>query len=365
MSKLVNFIKPIAGLLALLVFAIFFRDLFLYFVISVILSMLGRPLCERVKKIHIKNRYISSNIAALLTLVAMICIIVLFFLILIPLFNKQAAIFSNIDTKAITAYYQKPLSDLYSFLGRFNLLKSYDEVVKYIEAEINGLVNWTNFSNVFSSVISTTGDIFVGLFSVLFLTFFFLSDPNIIHNIFIAVTPEKHEEKMRIIMKDSRELLTRYMFGLIIELVSMMILLSVGLTIFGVKNAIVIGFIGGLLNVIPYLGPLMGGAIGVILGIISVLSAGTYDILTHDIIVIIATFLGANLIDNFVLQPMIYSKSVKAHPVEIFLVILMAGKIAGIPGMIIAIPAYTLIRIIAKQFLNEFKFVEMLTKKID
>ena len=70
------------------------------------------------------------------------------------------------------------------------------------------------------------------------------------------------------------------------------------------------------------------------------------------------------LIDNFLFQPLIFSNSVKAHPLEIFLVVLSAGIIWGISGMIVAIPFYTLLRIIAKEFLSEFKVIEQLTKNI-
>lgn len=160
-------------------------------------------------------------------------------------------------------------------------------------------------------------------------------------------------------------MLTRYIFGLITEVITMMILISTSLYIFGIDNALMIGFIGGLMNIIPYLGPLMGCILGTLLGIISVLSSGLYSELLHHSLVIICSFVGANLIDNFVLQPLIYSKSVSAHPMEIFFVILIGGKIGGILGMIIAIPTYTIIRIIASQFLIGFKFVEMLTQNLN
>ena len=160
-------------------------------------------------------------------------------------------------------------------------------------------------------------------------------------------------------------MLTRYMFGLISEVLCMMTLIFIGLSIFGVKNALVIAVMGGLMNIIPYLGPLMGCALGVVIGIISNLGIGNYNMILPNTLEIIGVFVGANLIDNFVLQPMIYSKSVFAHPIEIFLVILMAGNIGGVVGMIIAIPSYTLIRIVAKQLLSGFKFIELLTKKLE
>ena len=119
------------------------------------------------------------------------------------------------------------------------------------------------------------------------------------------------------------------------------------------------------MNIIPYLGPLMGGAIGVVIGIISNLGINAFDMIMPNTLEIIGVFVAANVVDNFVLQPTIYSKSVFAHPIEIFIVILMAGNIAGVVGMIIAIPTYTLIRIVARQFLSEFKFIDLLTKKLD
>ncbi|MGN0033710.1 MAG: AI-2E family transporter [Candidatus Limimorpha sp.] len=365
MNKIIEILKPISEILILAALIIFFPDIVWYFVISIVLFILGHPLCKLIKKIHIKRFHLNDSIAAFFTLLIMFGMIIVLLLVFIPIFNSQASMLSNINTDELIAYFNKPISDVYNFLGKFNLISSYEDTLEFIENEINGFINWTNIGAIFSSVISTTGNIFVGIFSVVFITFFMLREPNLIHNIFIAFTPEKHSDKVARIMTESKELLTRYIFGLIIEICTMMIIISTTLTIIGLKNALLIGIVGGMLNIIPYLGPLMGACIGIILGIISIFVAGEYNMLLHTIIVVAATFAGANLIDNFVLQPMIYSKSVKAHPIEIFIVILMAGKIAGIIGMIVAIPGYTLIRIVAKQFLSNFRIVEMLTKKLD
>ena len=78
----------------------------------------------------------------------------------------------------------------------------------------------------------------------------------------------------------------------------------------------------------------------------------------------LSVFVVAQMIDNFVLQPTIFSKSVKAHPLEIFLVILSAGSLGGIVGMILAIPLYSFLRIVAKEFFNGYKVVQGLTKNI-
>ena len=272
---------------------------------------------------------------------------------------------SNIDTNAIIEYFEKPIEDIYNFLIQYNIIRPEEDILKTIESKLYTIVNWDNVSTIVGSIVSKTSSLVIGIFSTVFLTFFLLKDQDIVHNIFMAITPDNQTIRMKKILTDSRIMLTRYMFGLIAEVVCMMILIFIGLTIFGVKNALIIAVLGGFMNIIPYLGPLMGCAIGVIIGIISNLGINAFDLIMPNTLEIIGVFIVANGVDNFVLQPTIYSKSVFAHPIEIFLVILMAGNIGGVLGMIIAIPGYTLIRIIAKQLLSEFKFIELLTKDLE
>lgn len=365
MNKIISYIRPIAGILALAALIYFFPDIFLYFAIAIIISMLGRPLCEMLKKIHIKKFYLGNAISAVLTMVILFMIFSTIFLFIIPIVNKEITILSNIDTKAITEYFEKPAENFYNILIQYNIIRPEENILQMIEDKIYSIINWDNFSMIVGSIVSKTSSIVVGTFSVLFLTFFLLRDPNIVHNIFMAITPDNKTMRMKKILSDSRIMLTRYMFGLIAELLCMMILIFLGLTIFGIENALIIAVLGGFMNIIPYLGPLMGGFIGVIIGIISNLGINAYDMILPNTLEIIGVFIAANAVDNFVLQPTIYSKSVFAHPIEIFLVILMAGNIGGVIGMIIAIPSYTLIRIVAKQLLSEFKFIELLTKNLD
>ncbi|MBO7287911.1 MAG: AI-2E family transporter [Bacteroidales bacterium] len=365
MNKIKDFIKPIAGILAVGLLIYFFSDIFLYFAIAIILSMLGRPLCESIKKFHIKKFHLGDSISSVLTMLALFLIFSLIFLIIIPLVNKEISILSKIDTDAIVEYFEQPLENIYNFLIQYNIIRPEENILNMVESKLYSIVNWDNFSSILGGIISKASSLVIGTFSTIFLTFFLLRDPNIIHNIFMAITPDNQTLRMKSILHDSRVMLTRYIFGLISEVLCMMILIFIGLSIFGIKNALIIAVIGGLMNIIPYLGPLMGCAVGVVIGIISNLGIGCYDLILPNTLEIMGVFIVANLIDNFVLQPTIYSKSVFAHPIEIFLVILMAGNIGGVVGMIIAIPSYTLIRIVAKQLLSEFKFIELLTKKLE
>lgn len=365
MNKIKAFIKPIAGLLAVGLLIYFFPDIFLYFTIAIVLSMLGRPLCELIKKFHIKKFHLGDSLSAVVTMFAMFLIFSLIFLIIIPLVNKEITILSKIDTNAIVEYLEQPLEKIYNFLIQYNIIRPEEDILKMIEGKLYSIVNWDNFSSILESFVSKTSSLVVGAFSTIFLTFFLLREPKIVHNIFMAITPDEQTSRMNNILHDSRVMLTRYLFGLLSEVLCMMILIFLGLTVFGIENALIIAVIGGLMNIIPYLGPLMGCIVGVIIGIISNLGIGTYGMILPNTLEIIGVFVVANLIDNFILQPTIYSKSVFAHPIEIFLVILMAGNVGGVVGMIIAIPSYTLIRIIARQLLSEFKFIELLTNKLD
>jgi predicted PurR-regulated permease PerM len=167
------------------------------------------------------------------------------------------------------------------------------------------------------------------------------------------------------VITDSKNLLVRYFVGVMLELLGVMSLIALGLWIFGVENALLIGFFGGIMNIIPYIGPVIGSLLGITLGITATLASGAYDALLPVLAKLSGVFLVVNFIDNNFLVPMIYSNSVKAHPLEIFFVIIMGGSLAGIVGMLLAIPVYTVLRVIAREFLQQFRLVQKLTNKID
>ena len=134
--------------------------------------------------------------------------------------------------------------------------------------------------------------------------------------------------------------------------------------LFGIKNALVIGCLAGVMNVIPYIGPIITLFFAVFLGISGCIEFNQYELITSTITKILVILIGTNLLDAIFIQPFIFSNTVKAHPLEIFLVILMAGALGGVLGMVVAIPCYTLLRVIAKEFLDHFKFFKKLTENI-
>lgn len=222
-----------------------------------------------------------------------------------------------------------------------------------------------NIFGAFTSIISLAGNLLIGIFSIIFITFFFLRDNDILTNFIVLILPNIYEARIREAVEDITEMLSRYFTGILIQISLITIFVSIGLSILGVKNALLIAIFAALINVIPYLGPLIGAAFGVLITISSNLDLSFYSEMLPLIGKVVFVFGCMQMLDNFLLQPFIFSNSVKAHPLEIFLIILVGAQLAGIPGMILAIPTYTVVRVIAKIFLSKYRLVKKITEKMD
>jgi predicted PurR-regulated permease PerM len=176
--------------------------------------------------------------------------------------------------------------------------------------------------------------------------------------------PDAHVAKVTNILNNANHMLSRYLIGLLIQVSSISILVSLGLSMLGVANAFIIGFFAGLMNVVPYVGPLIGIIVGLVLGITSNLHLEISTELLPLSLKIFSVFMVVQLLDNFLFQPLIFSNSVKSHPLEIFIVVLSAGTLGGIVGLIVAIPLYTIFRIVAKEFLSQYKLIQKITKNL-
>jgi len=181
----------------------------------------------------------------------------------------------------------------------------------------------------------------------------------------MTLTPVTYQTEIKHIFLECKHLLSHYFRGLCLDVLLVMTLITLGMWIIGLKNALIIGVLAGMMNVIPYVGSLIGGALAILLGLSGNLDMDFYTGMLPLIGKICLVLVTVNLTDGLLLQPTIYSNSVKAHPLEIFLVIMISGSIAGIPGMILAIPSYTVLRIIAKEFFSRFTAIKKLTEKLE
>ena len=292
---------------------------------------------------------------------------IFFFCTVIPLVIHEFRSLSDISVAGVVNSLDEPLRELEKGLKYFGIMEDDQNVKDFVVENLSSVLDFSGVKNVFGSVAGTVSGIFIALFSVSFMAFFFLKDSKLFYRMMIAITPSGYEEGVANALDSIQRLLMRYFIGITLEVIIVMTLNVVGLSIVGVAfvHAVVIGLITGITNVIPYLGPILGAVFGLLVGLVTHIDMDFNTVLLPMLIYMTIVFCVTQLIDNIVLQPLIYGNSVYAHPLEIFLVLLVAGNLAGIPGMILAIPGYTVLRVILREFFNKYKLVKSLTRGLD
>lgn len=338
-----------------------FSTVVIYLGISLVLFLVGQPLINSLKKIQFKGKRVSGGIAALATLLIFAGIFNLFFFLILPPLIEQITFMTDLNfydvLHGILEQYPS-LKYLFSLLGTEESMKS------AINEQVNSVFNFGTVSSIVNNLVGYLSSFLGGLFCVLFITFFLLKDQYAVSRTILLLTPHKYEDEAKEILITSKKMLSKYFTGLIIDVLIVGLLAGTSLWILGIKNALIIGFVAGLFNVVPYIGPMITLCFALFLGVSGCIEVGQYDQISSVITKILIALMSINLLDALFFQPYIFSNTVKAHPLEIFLVILMAGTLAGIGGMVLAIPVYTLVRIVAKEFLTQFKFFRKITEKI-
>jgi len=366
MSKTARYIFSAIGLVLLGFILWYFKNIVLYILLSLVLSLLGRPVFDLLGRIRILKRCLPAAIRSIITLIVLIGTILLFFRIFVPLIVNKAYELSNLDTQKIVAGLQEPLGDLERWLNLYKVLPEGGFSINELAAKIASKINIASVANFFGTIAGTLGNVAVAIFSTVFITFFFLKDESLFSRVILSIIPDPLTDEVTRMMSSTRKLLVRYFGGLFIEVSGVILLSFIGFLILGISfnDALLMGFLAGILNIIPYIGPIMGGILAVLIGFVTHLDLPFRAELLPLMVWVVVVCSVVQIIDNWIFQPFIYSNSVKAHPLEIFIVFLMAGSVGGILGMIAAVPAYIIIRVFAKEFLNNFKFVQSFTKNI-
>ena len=357
------------GVLAIVCVACwYFSNVLMYVVLAFVVSLLSQPLMHLMKKIRIKGKSAPNWLLAILSIILVISILLLVVIMVIPVvvnIINEASLFGDSSSFG-------NIGDNINewIVGVFPSLGADFDGVSVLLDYLKGSLSDFSFTGLIGSVGSIVIDLAVGIFAVMFISFFFVKDETLFSKIVAALVPDRIEASVTESIVDIEHLLSRYFVGLILEMLCVAILNFIGLSLIariGVTYALGIAFISGILNIIPYVGPIIGEVIGVLLCV--VLKYGTGVGLNVNIwifaIIVLAIMLGVQLIDNIVLQPIIYSTSIQATALEIFIVMLIAGHIGGMVGMLAAIPAYTVIRVIAGRFFYDKKFVRRLMPDLE
>lgn len=364
MNATLRNILILLGILLLLICIWYFRNIVVYILVSGVLSIMGRPLVDLLCRIRLGRWVFPRSLSALITLILIWGLIILFFYIFIPLVTTQLNYFSTIDSEKIVMLVQVPIKKIESLFRAID--RSYTNALSiqnYIAAKVAGILNINMIQNFLGSILGILGNLIVAIFSITFITFFFLKDQHLFFESILMWVPDKYVDNVTRALYSIKRLLTRYFIGIMIQSTCIMILITIGMTIAGIEfqQAVVMGLILGILNVIPYVGPWLGLFIAIIMGIASHMNQDFATVVLPLVTYMFIVEAITHIIDNVIFQPVIFSSSVKAHPLEIFVVILAAGSVAGIPGMILGIPAYTVMRVLAGEFFYNLKAVKKIT----
>ncbi len=354
-------------ILAFLAIFYFFSDIVAYILIAWVFSMIGQPLMGFYqRKLQFGKFKAGPTVCAVLTIFSFLIIFGVIIMFFIPPIVEQARNLTGVDYTAITKSLEHPLEQINEQLVRLGInepggLRAEDRLK-------NNLKTWfepAQIGNFFGSVIGFAGNFVITIFSVLFILFFFLKEQGLFLRLFTSVVPNDSETYVSNAIDEISRMLTRYFGGVLVQVTIIAVIVSLALTLLGIQNALLIGFFAAIINVIPYIGPIIGAAFGTFITISSNLDLEFYTQMLPLIMKVIGVFVGMQMLDNFILQPYIFSNSVLAHPLEIFIIVLVGAQLNGIVGMVLAIPVYTVFRVIAKVFLSQYKIVQRLTEGMD
>ena len=359
-NKILEAVFVLSAIALVLYFLFEIRQILVYLVISTLLTFIGKPIVSKMNDINYKKFRIPNSISAVVTIVFFLGIITLLVLSLVPLINEQANSLSLLKIEEIDKNLAAGMEHLNGWLSNFG----FSEIDILGGSNIDELIDFSFIPDFLNSIVGTMGDFSIGILTISFITFFFLKDNALIKGTLMSFIPENRTRKALNLIKSVKISLSRYLFGLMIQITILFILYSIVLYYAGINNFLIIAILGALLNLIPYVGPLIGFLLMNLLSITGNISEDFNLVIFPMITKISIGYLIIQLIDNFLNQPIIFSKSANAHPLEIFLVILIAGNLFGIIGMIVAVPSYTIFRIVLKEYLSEFKIVKSLTKNL-
>jgi len=348
------------GIIVLVALALYFlyqiQAVIIYLVVAFILTLIGNPILDFLKS-KLKFNHIAATIATLTIFLLLIFGLLSMF---IPLIIAQGENLSLLNTTEIEKSTLELINKIAAFLDSHGI----DSSRLFKEANISSKIDFSFIPQLFNSIILTVSSFGIGLAAVLFITFFFLKDRLVFIISAKYLIPDAQEDKILNSLHKINHLLSRYFIGLLLQLLIVFILYLIVLLIFGVDNAILIAFLCAVLNIVPYIGPLIASVVAAILTMLGNLGGDFQTQILPVTIYVMIGFWIVQLIDNNVSSPLIFSKSVSSHPLEIFLVVLITGFLFGIVGMIIAIPFYTILKVFGKEFFPDNKVIKLLTKNL-
>jgi len=346
----------LVGILFFLYFLYKIQSVLIYIIVAGVISLIGRPVVLFLKK----RLKIPNQIAVIAVLLMVLSIFVGIIFVFVPIVIEQSQHLGQIDINAFRNDVNELNTQINNYLGveEINIIEGFSQSEFARNFDISAIPEFLN--NVFGIL----GAAMVAIFSVIFISFFLLKDSKLMLNSILVFANKGEEGKFQKVFNKIKILLSRYFVGLTLQITLLFVLYTILLSVFEINNPIAIAFICAFLNLVPYLGPIFAGILMALFVISSNLGADFQTVILPILAYVMIGYGICQLIDNFISQPLIFGASVRSHPLEIFLIILISGLLFGVMGMVVAVPFYTALKVIAKESLSEYKIVKRLTRDL-
>lgn len=350
----------IAATIALGYFLYMTQSVLAYVLMAMVFALIGRP-----GALILRDRLKFPNLLAVsVTMGLLFGLLVGLLWLFIPLMTEQGEKLALLNWESMQSELELFFREMTHSAGASKEIV--DEIVEEVDIEetVQKEIDTGFLPRFFNSIVEVVGTMSVGILSVLFISFFLLKDTRTIQGTLVRMFPETHRLRIMHSIDATKKLLSRYFIGLLLQILILFTIYAATLTLVGLDNPLAIAFLCALFNIIPYAGPIIGAVFMMVFTVTSNLGMDfSAEIVPKIGYVAIGITIG-QLIDNFFSQPFIFSNSVRSHPLEIFLIIIVSGLLFGVVGMIVAVPSYTVLKVLAIEFLPENRIVKVLTSQM-
>ena len=311
--------------------------------IGFIVAWLFAPLVDKMTK-----KGMSRILASMIVYVIFIAFLIVFFRIFIPIiYNELNELIKTLPsiTEKITDFINSTFDKIDSDAFNIEAIKTniLDAITNYGTSISSNLP--TTIVTIMSNLVSGLGTIFFGLIIGLYMLF----DFDNVTNLLLKVIPVKHQVEVASLVEKIGSEVRKCVNGTLLVACMVFVCDTIGFSIIGLKSALLFGLFCGITDLSPYIGPYLGTVVATVVG------------LTQSPLIGLGVFIIAcvvQLIESYVLQPIVMSKATNLHPVVIICGLLIFGHFFGIIGMILASPIMSVIKVIFEFIIEKFELFQ-------
>lgn len=304
--------------------------------LAYILSLALTPIVSTLMRLRV-----SKTMATVLIFILLAILIGWPLVKIIPMLSSESENFQNVIPKIE----QNVIQQFYHTREFIKLKTGYEIGDAYVYQALEELQNWS--SGFVVRIPTYLANLMEWIFLVPFFTFFIIRDSDSFKNTLLSFTPNMIFERFYYVLHVFNQQLGDYFFAKFVEAVIVGGIITTGLFLLDIKYAVILGFIAGLTNIVPYVGPFIGIVPAVVLGMLE------YGMTSKTMGAILILYAVANIVDIFFVFPFLVSKIVNLHPMIVAVSVIVGSHYMGITGMVISIPVVAAIKLIIREIYNE------------